>query len=274
MPWWGAPLLTSIAWVALTVAFSIAAAVQTLAHGLPMSEAATRIGADPLNLGAIQAAAFGAAIFAGLVLYQRGVRTRDALYLRPVSLPAVALAIVGGFALQFPLAEIGNLAQEVWPVPVEEQIRRYRLVAPEGPLDAVVTILSIVVVAAASEELLFRGLMLPALEKRYGAGVAIGVTSALFGLVHGDPVAIAYATVAGVILGALALRTGSTVVPLVVHASINAVPIMLPERVVGIRGFNTVGEDVYHLPLPLLAGAAVVAAAALFGAVRLKEPRA
>lgn len=271
MPWWGAPLLVVIAYVTLMGAATLAGTLQSFAHGIPLEEAMEQVTVDPLNLGGLQAAAFGLAIFVGLVLFQRGVPTRRALALRPVGIPTLGLALVAGFALQFPLAEVANLVQEVFPVPVAEQLRQRQLVTPDGPLDAFAIILAIVIIAPASEELLFRGLMLPALQERYGPAFAIGLTSILFGIIHTQWVAVVYATLAGVLFGAVAVRTGSTLTTLVMHSAVNAVPVMLPERVVRIPGFNTISQDVYHLPLPLLLGASLVAAMALLGVAKLEE---
>jgi hypothetical protein len=271
IPVWGALALSVLAMAMLYVSVSIAASLRAAAHGHGMEHAAEQVASDPLNLGAIQAFAFGSAIVAGLLFWQRGVRARDALTLRPVSMATLGLAAIAGLALQFPLAEIANLVQELVPVSMEEQLRQQRLVTPDSPFDAIATIVAVVVVAAGSEELFFRGLLLPRLREAHGTTIALVVTSLLFGLVHGHPVAIAYATVAGLVLGAVAIRTGSTLPALVMHASVNAVPLLLPERVVAIPGFNMLGPDVYHLPLPILVGAGVVAAAALATMAKLSE---
>ena len=62
------------------------------------------------------------------------------------------------------------------------------------------------------------------------------------------------------------------VVPAIaLHAAANAVPFILPESLVAIRGFNTVSEDVYHLPLPLLLASSAITAAALFVLARAKK---
>ena len=271
MPWWGALLLSLAGMVALSVTVSIAAALRVTAHGASFDAAVDQVAADPLALGLIQAAAYGLAIVAGLVLFQRGVSTRVALGVRPVRLATLGLAVVAGLALQLPLAEVGNIAQELFPVPMEEQLRQHRLVTPDSALDALAILFAVVVVAPATEELLFRGLVLKGLRESYGPGFALGLSSILFGLVHGHPVAVVYATLAGLVLGAIALRTGSTLPALVVHASVNAMPVLLPARVLPIDGFNTLGTDVYHLPLAVLLPAIAVAAAALYGMTRLER---
>ncbi|HZE40378.1 MAG TPA: type II CAAX endopeptidase family protein [Stackebrandtia sp.] len=73
---------------------------------------------------------------------------------------------------------------------------------------AVVSAASVSLAGAVTEELLFRGLALQALERMFGSGVAVAITAVFFGLVHlGNPGAtlwssLAIAVEAGVLLGA------------------------------------------------------------------------
>ncbi|HEX5656874.1 MAG TPA: CPBP family intramembrane glutamic endopeptidase, partial [Polyangiales bacterium] len=118
----------------------------------------------------------------------------------------------------------------------------------------------------AGEELLFRGLFLFGLERRYGKGFALLVSSSFFGILHGAPTAAVYATVAGLMLGALALRTRSVWPGIALHGAINAVPVLIPERVWPIAGFNVPSENVVHLSPwlvwpPLVLGLALLALA-------------
>jgi membrane protease YdiL (CAAX protease family) len=71
------------------------------------------------------------------------------------------------------------------------------------------------------------------------------------------------AFVAGIVLGALADRYDSIWPSLAMHASVNAVPLLLPSEIVTIRGFNLLDEEVTHLPLPLLLASGVIALGAL-----------
>ncbi|ERN40031.1 CAAX amino terminal protease family [Rubidibacter lacunae KORDI 51-2] len=70
-----------------------------------------------------------------------------------------------------------------------------------------------------SEELLFRGVMIPA----FGSGIwAIAVSSLVFGILHvsGWPY-LAWATAIGIVLGVLAVATGNLLVPIVAHIAAN-----------------------------------------------------
>jgi membrane protease YdiL (CAAX protease family) len=266
-------LLPGLALAGVVAGTRLAALAREAAHGMSREDALRAVQLDPIALSAIQAAAFGVALVVGLVLFQRRTPTRVALGLAPLPGAVVVLGVVAGLALQFPLAELANLAHEIVPPSIEEQLLRRRLVTPDDLGSALSIIAAVVVVAPATEELLFRGLLLPALADRYGEGVALGLTSIAFGLVHVDPAAMVYAGVAGVVLGIVALRTGSTLAAIAVHAAVNAVPLLLPERVIRIDGFNTVSVDVYHLPAPLLLGAGAVAAAALAVMARITDIR-
>jgi membrane protease YdiL (CAAX protease family) len=64
---------------------------------------------------------------------------------------------------------------------------------------------------------MFRSLLLDWLRNRFSNGRAIIVSAVLFAVMHVYPIAMPYAFLAGLILGWLRLRTGSTVNTLFVH---------------------------------------------------------
>jgi membrane protease YdiL (CAAX protease family) len=79
-----------------------------------------------------------------------------------------------------------------------------------------------------SEELLFRGVMLPALGMN---GLAVAVSSLCFGVLHFSgsqqwPYVI-WATVVGAVLGTSALMTGNLLVPIVAHMTTNIISSLL-----------------------------------------------
>jgi membrane protease YdiL (CAAX protease family) len=67
------------------------------------------------------------------------------------------------------------------------------------------------------EELMFRGLLLDWLRKRSSTSIAIAASSVLFAAMHFYAVVMPYALLAGLFMGWLRLRTGSTVNTLFVH---------------------------------------------------------
>ena len=152
-----------------------------------------------------------------------------------------------GALMQLPLAEIGNLAQEVWPVSFEELARRHRLINPTTWWGGVSALLALVLVAPVTEELIFRGWLLQDLKEQYGQRPALIWSSVLFGLVHIQPGAVLYATLGGLVLGAVALRTKNTLASIAMHAGVNALPLLLPPTLIRIEGFNTLTQQVEHI---------------------------
>jgi membrane protease YdiL (CAAX protease family) len=73
------------------------------------------------------------------------------------------------------------------------------------------------------EEVLFRGLVLRWLGKYFSTTRAVIVSAALFAVMHGYPVDLPYAFVAGLFLGWIRERTGSTLIPLFMHVVNNVV---------------------------------------------------
>ena len=47
----------------------------------------------------------------------------------------LALCLVGGAAMQLPLAELSNVVQERWPVPMDFQLVQHALVTPDNWID-------------------------------------------------------------------------------------------------------------------------------------------
>jgi len=100
----------------------------------------------------------------------------------------------------------------------------------ETPGQILLAVLAAVVIAPIAEELLFRGLLHRSLRLRWRIVPATAVSSLLFAVVHVDvlvsqPLALIGLTLVGVILAVAYERTGSLVVPIVIHAVHNAVTI-------------------------------------------------
>ncbi|MBI2438138.1 MAG: CPBP family intramembrane metalloprotease, partial [Lentisphaerae bacterium] len=77
------------------------------------------------------------------------------------------------------------------------------------------------IVAPVAEEALFRGMLLPLIMKRLGAGPAVLLSSALFALVHFHLPSFFPLFVLAAGLGLAYIYTGSLLVPIVMHALFN-----------------------------------------------------
>ena len=210
-------------------------------------EAMRAAASAPLNLALVQAASIGLIFILAFPHRARSEGFLDAVNVRPLSGGIAALCFAAGLMLQLPFAELGNLAQEIWPVSFDELAARQRLVNPTSWWGGVTALLGLVIVAPVTEELLFRGWLMRDLAERYGPRAGLLWSSILFGLVHLEPTAVLYATVAGVVLGAVALKTGSTLASIAMHAGVNALPLLVPTTLVRIEGFNTLAQHVEHI---------------------------
>jgi len=265
--------LTFLAGLSLRAVVMLAAYLRARASGADFAHELTAVVSDPVNLGLAQAVSFGAILGLGLALSRGGGRARDDLALVAVPWPAATLLLVAGISLQFPLSELGNLLAEVWPTPLAEQLARQDLLSPHGMLAGVAVVVALVVIAPVTEELLFRGLILRGVASRHGELAGLLLSSMLFGAMH-HGTSMFPALLAGLLLGMVALSTGSTLASMLLHAAVNAVPVLLPERVLPMRGFNIVSEHVYHLPLALTVGTAALTVAALFLLFRMSDSEA
>lgn len=223
-------------------------------------EAAARVGHDPLSLGLSQLLGFGFAF----VWAAR--RTETVVDLRPEPGRLVVYALVAGAALQFPYAELAAVAAELLGRDEAHEAMVRELLHPRaGLLQTFAVTFSTVLIAPLTEELLFRGVLLPALVRAHGRAAGLIVSALLFALVHGRPTAMIYALGAGLVLGALRLRTGSVLLCILMHSATNALPLMLPATLVPIPGVNTLGGQVEHVPIVWLVGGSAVAVLAIWG---------
>jgi membrane protease YdiL (CAAX protease family) len=242
----------------------LGAVLRMSAQGVTFDEGVRQVTSEPFGLGLAQLFALGSVVLLGVRLAHGDRSLREALRIRPVRVRVAALAMIAGAALHFPLVELTSTVSDQVPAIAldEDDIRRIeQLTRIDGPLRAVTVPLTLVVIAPLTEELLFRGLLLPALRPRLGAAGALVLTSVLFGVFHVEPIAAIVASVAGFVLGTLLVRCRSVLPCLAFHGAFNAIPILLPEELIPIQGFNVRENE--HLPLPIVLATFAAGAIAL-----------
>ena len=97
---------------------------------------------------------------------------------------------------------------------------------PKGGFGILLAILATSVTPALVEEFAMRGAVMGVLRK-YGDGLAIGLSAALFGLMHRNFVQIPFGFVVGLALGYAVIKTGSLWTGVIIHFINNFVSICL-----------------------------------------------
>lgn len=107
------------------------------------------------------------------------------------------------------------------PGPLESMMRLVdELLVPAFARWTVGELLLVSLLAGVGEELLFRGVLQPALAAPLGPWWALVVASLVFGLVHALSVSYAvFATLMGLWLGALWITSGNLLLPIAAHAT-------------------------------------------------------
>lgn len=183
-----------------------------------------------------------------------GFPLRETLRWRTVPPLPVLAAVVGVVAAVPPvLALVARFVQT--PERVEEFFTR--LLSARSPADLAVVVLAAAVVPALTEEILFRGFLQGALERRLGPVPAVLTSAAGFGFIHGPERAPA-AFLLGILLGWTAARTGSVLPAIAAHAAVNTIAVSL----VNSPGFGTGNGWPETLPWPALAVWAALSAVA------------
>ena len=95
---------------------------------------------------------------------------------------------------------------------------------PEGFFGFMLTFISTAIVPALVEEFACRGLMLGSLKK-YGEGFSILASSILFGIMHGNFEQMPFAFLVGLILGFVAVKSGSLQIAILIHSANNFVSV-------------------------------------------------
>lgn len=169
-------------------------------------------------------------LVAPALLFLAAVRGLPSLDLPVARAMTLAWSLALGCALWLMSAGLLELQSTVFPPSAEfiDAFRRlHASLKPSGPLDALLSILTIAITPAVCEEILFRGVLLPSFARRIGAMAAVIVSATIFAAIHVDLVPdlafdrVPFALLMGLALGAIRVRTGSLLPAIVAHAAVN-----------------------------------------------------
>jgi sodium transport system permease protein len=152
------------------------------------------------------------------------------LRLRRPTIDELALAAGLAFALNPLTREIGSLADKLFPT--SEAIKSVLAELTRQIPNVGVGLLVFAVMPAITEEIAFRGYILSGLQRTYKTGTAIVLSALLFGILHvllSLFVQLFGATLLGLVIGLIAIRTGSLWPGVLFHFINNALGLLTAE---------------------------------------------
>ena len=267
----GHAVLMTLAVLGVQLAGGMAIGVIALVIG--GQDASTAAGHHPATTIAINLLAFAVVLGWGFAANKVPWRTLLPMaWVRAAAIPALLLT-VAGFAIV--LSEVDNLVSMVLPKPAWLVALFRDIMASEQ--HPVMSLFLTVVVAATTEEALFRGVILRGLLGHRRPAVAVGVSALLFAFLHVNPWQFFGPLALGVLFGWWYLRTGSLVPCMIGHALFNGLAYFSEHAPFDIPGFTVPHGSIapaVHQPLWLTLGGAAVALLGLWGFHQATPPPA
>lgn len=148
----------------------------------------------------------------------------DEFNLKPVNLGRIPTFILFGAALNVFVSGTISLL----PLPeslVNALEAQYMSISENESL--ILVIISIAVVGGITEEIIFRGLVNSRLSRSFGKRAVIIISSVLFGLAHGTPIAVVYAGLLGAVFCIADEKFNSLIPSVLMHVSFNTVSCLM-----------------------------------------------
>lgn len=156
----------------------------------------------------------------------RGYNLTELFRLRPVSWEVVLYSFLIGITIPVVGDEIDRIVQIFITIPPEFLKNLTAGLHAESAWDWILLILGAVLIAAASEELMFRGFFQVTLEKKGDITRAVLIASFTWAITHLNIYWMIQIFIMGVIIGFLAWRTGSIIPAILVHAINNMLSLL------------------------------------------------
>lgn len=123
-------------------------------------------------------------------------------------------------ASDFIVAFLSTISEEVG-----YELTQTELLKPDSAFACIALVASTVLAPAVIEEFAFRCCSM-GLLKNYGKGFAVVIVSIYFGLIHGNIIQFIFATLVGLILGYITVKTDNVVIAMVVHGLNNSLSVI------------------------------------------------
>ena len=160
-------------------------------------------------------------IFAWLYLRVRKLPQLELMRWRPVPRRIAGYLLLMAASGAVLLDELDRLVGLIIPTPEIQLEALQEAFVSSSPVENILIVLGVVVVAPLVEESLFRGIIQQTLERRWETTKAVLVTSLLFSLIHLQPWWMIQQLILAVLLGYLAWRWNSILPAVIIHAGNN-----------------------------------------------------
>ncbi len=182
----------------------------------------TRQGLPPTPLDMLMVTLMSAGVVIGWAWDRAGLPFRELYPFDPFPLAALLPLLLATFGASVACSEMDNALRRLAPVS-PEQLKSMRQSAEVMLRPAVAPVLLGVVVAPLAEEMIFRGLILRGLLRRFRQDHAIALSALLFAVIHVDLYQVITVFFMGLFLGWVFTRTGSLWACLLAHAAANGI---------------------------------------------------
>jgi sodium transport system permease protein len=164
------------------------------------------------------------ALFMAVMLTRRP--DKSLLLTRPSFAITIPAAIALAAMLHPGMMVVSQLVQQLYPISpdIQSQLKPLGLILSDAPLWQVILLIGLA--PAVCEELAFRGVILSGLRRIGHKWTAIVLTAAFFGAVHVVLQQSIGAFVVGVVLGYIAVKTGSVLPAVAYHFTHNALSVL------------------------------------------------
>jgi len=181
-------------------------------------------------------------------LFRLYIPPREVLYL---SIPL-------GLSIGILTDEIDRIVQIFLPTP-EIFLKYLESLTAETPLDWILLIFGVVIIASISEEILFRGFLQVSLEKKGDITRAVILSSVTWTIIHINPYWAIQIFITGVIIGFLAWRTNSVFPSMIVHATNNFISLLaINYNFDELMDWYFLGEHISPVVLVIAAGILII----------------
>ncbi len=181
---------------------------------------------------------------------------KAAFRFNPISWKLTGISFLLGAAITILTDELDRLLNPFIKMPQELQDMIFDLLKFDSWQEGVALFIAAVLMAAVIEEMLFRGLLQRALERRLGVTFGLFFSALAFAFIHFNPWWMAQILILGITLGVLAWRSNSIFPSILVHGINNAIALAALNFEPRFAGWYEVGG---HVNLALVVTAAVVA---------------